>query len=129
MGMESNKSPAQPSSANGDPTARILLVEDHEDTRRATARLLALQGFEVAVAGTVAEARDRLNERHFDLLVCDLELPDGSACELMRPRPNGAVAIAVSGHATDEHVRTSKAAGFVEHLIKPVRWEDLLATI
>ena len=63
---------------------RILLVEDHEDTFVAMSRLLQKFGHDVRGARSMAEARNVADEGAFDLLLCDIGLPDGSGLELIR---------------------------------------------
>ena len=58
--------------------ARILLVEDDPDVRKATRLLLATEGYEVMTAASLAEALQKLREsRGTDLLVTDFHLADG----------------------------------------------------
>ena len=65
--------------------------------------------------------REAVAVAKFDLLVSDIELPDGSGLELMRElRPKGVRGIALSGHGSEDDSRESLAAGFVLHLAKPV---------
>jgi PAS domain S-box-containing protein len=101
---------------------RLLIVEDHADTALLLKRLLESSGFAVETAGTVAEALSAADNAHFDVLVSDLGLPDGTGCELMRQmrerRP--LKGIAMSGYGMEEDVRRSREAGFSEHLVKPV---------
>jgi PAS domain S-box-containing protein len=124
---------------------RILLVEDHADTRKATARLLRLFGHDVSTADCVAaglRAADAQTEdaaapppaRPFDLILSDLGLPDGSGLDLVRQLkgrygPAGLKAIALSGFGMDADLRTSADAGFDAHLVKPVSIEQLESTI
>lgn len=64
--------------------ARLLLVEDEEVLRTSTARgLRKLPGIEVSEAGTLAEAVRLLEASPPDVLVSDLDLPDGSGIELL----------------------------------------------
>ena len=109
----------------------ILFVEDHEDTARVLGRILRNAGFDVSHAGTMAEARTLAGSRHFDLVVSDLGLPDGSGLELMKflREAQGLTGIALSGFGTDEDVAASIAAGFAAHLTKPVDWDRLRAEI
>ena len=109
---------------------RILVVEDHEDSATALAMCLRMKGFEVKVAGTVGEAL-KGGEDSPDLLISDLDLPDGTGHELLvRMRKNHPVAaLALSGHASRDDVTKSKDAGFEEHLVKPVDMPTLLRAI
>jgi PAS domain S-box-containing protein len=106
---------------------RILLVEDHRDTRHILSRLLIHFGHEVVTAENIRSAKEILAAGEIDVLLCDIGLPDGSGYEVIaqarRKRPIKAVAI--TGFGTDEDVRRSKEAGFDFHLVKPVDLHDL----
>ncbi len=107
---------------------RILLVEDHEDTRTALTRLLARWGYAVETADSVKAAREKAEEGEFDILVSDLGLPDGTGLELMtalRARSNALLGIAISGFGMEQDVARSLEAGFSEHLTKPVAGRKL----
>ncbi|HET7270282.1 MAG TPA: response regulator transcription factor [Rubrobacter sp.] len=94
---------------------RILLVEDHAFFGNALALLL---GHEpelevVAQAGSLAEARERL-DRHFDVAVVDLRLPDGDGRELIgelrRSNPDILVLV-LSATILDEDFDNIRRAG------------------
>ncbi len=108
-------------------TGRILLVEDNQDTVAVMVRLLRSFGYSVRTAGTVADGLQVAEIERFDLLICDIGLPDGNGLALMRQlsarRP--IKAIALSGYGTDEDVRQAHEAGFMTHLTKPVNMEKL----
>ncbi len=110
---------------------RILLVDDHADTRRILAGLLRKWGCAVSTADSVQNALQHLNQESFDLLVSDLGLPDGDGTEIMRHVKAHCEfpGIAVSGFGTDEDIRNSRKAGFAEHLVKPICFETLRAMI
>jgi CheY-like chemotaxis protein/anti-sigma regulatory factor (Ser/Thr protein kinase) len=112
-------------------TANLLLVEDHEDTARVLRRILEQAGYKIAHAGTIAAARALAREWRFDLVISDLGLPDGTGLELMKSlrEERGLTGIALSGFGTDDDLAASAAAGFAEHLIKPVDWPQLRAAI
>ena len=105
----------------------ILLVEDNADTLNYLNKLLVLRGYHVHTATTLDSARRVAREVDFDVLISDIELPDGTGLELMWTlRGSRAVAgIALSGFGSSEDVRQSLAAGFAEHLIKPVDFRRL----
>ncbi len=109
----------------------ILLVEDHADTARLTARLLEVDGHRVRIAASVAAAMDEAMARPFDLLISDLGLPDGTGIDLMRRlsalRP--VRGIALSGFGMDEDIERSRESGFAMHLTKPVDMDTIRAAI
>ncbi|HXA09683.1 MAG TPA: response regulator, partial [Chthoniobacterales bacterium] len=109
---------------------RILLVEDHADTAAALRNLLARRGHRVSVAHDLRSAREAARGDPFDLLISDVGLPDGTGAELMSQlRTNGMRGIAISGFGMSGDVEKSLAAGFTEHLVKPVNFETLEAAM
>ena len=120
----------------GEHNARILLVEDHADTVRLLSRLLERGGCKVTTAisvGTAMVAASEARERKekFDLLISDLGLPDGDGWEIMRELHDldGLPGIAISGFGMENDIEKSKAAGFTEHLTKPIQFGKLQTTI
>jgi PAS domain S-box-containing protein len=110
---------------------RILLVEDNEDTAEALATLLGVNGYAVEIAHSLEAARAAAAGAQFDVLLSDLQLPDGSGLDLLRelaartPVP----AIAMSGFGTEQDVQRSREAGFAKHLVKPIAFERVLEAI
>ncbi len=102
---------------------RLLIIEDHAPTRNTLKNLLTRRHFDVQAAGSAAEAREIARSQPPDLVVSDIGLPDADGCallqELRRANP-GLPGIALSGYGMDEDLARTRAAGFVEHLTKPV---------
>jgi two-component system CheB/CheR fusion protein len=111
---------------------RILLVEDDADSRHMMGRLLELDGHEVTAAEDAAAALAVAERLRFDLLISDLGLPDDSGLELLRKlRAAGfeMPSIALSGYGMQEDIESSRRAGFVSHLVKPVNPRELSLAI
>ena len=110
---------------------RLLLVEDHDDTREVLARLLSRRGYDVEAARNAQEARSLSSGMTFDLLVSDIGLPDATGCELLAElqAKYGLRGIAMSGFGTDADLAQTKEAGFLEHLVKPIDAKTLDAAI
>ena len=110
---------------------RILLVDDHVDTLNAMARLLTLHGHAVQTAATARAALESADGQPFDLLLCDMDLPDGSGLDVMRHlRKLGPMrGIAITGFSDSSDERSSREAGFCAHMVKPVDFINLLETI
>lgn len=62
----------------------ILLVEDEENVNRGIEFTLEKEGYQVETAGTMREAWKKFCEKEPDLLICDVNLPDGNSLELIR---------------------------------------------
>ena len=109
----------------------ILLVDDHEDTNRSLMLLLRRRGFQVKTAVDLAQAIEMFGQEDFDVLVSDMGLPDGSGLDLLPSLKNNPprFGIIVSGYGTEEDVERSHAAGYQEHLVKPVDVNQLEAVI
>ena len=126
---------AQPAGGAAMPTTpgtyRVLLVEDHDDTRQMLTRLLRSFGCDVTAAGSVREAVELADRQTFDLLLSDIGLPDGSGHDVMRHvRERQQIrGIALSGFGQDDDLRRSREAGFEQHLTKPVNLQTLKEVI
>ena len=112
---------------------RVLLVEDHDESREVLARLMRHWGFEVTTAERLASALECL-ETEFDVIISDIALPDGSGYALVnaaKRRYRQTLAIALSGYGSPMDVEIGRMAGFDHHLTKPFDCEqirNLLAT-
>ena len=106
---------------------RILLVEDHPDTGAAMSRLLEARGHQVSLATDVSTGIEMIDHDKFDLVLCDLGLPDGTGLDVvahLRKRRD-TPAIALSGFGMEEDLTRCLEAGFDLHLMKPVNLKQL----
>ncbi len=111
--------PAVGSPARG----RALVVEDHEDAASVLALCLSQEGYDVTVVSTLAEGLAALRA-HFDVVVSDVGLGDGSGLDIARsavtsPAPPAHL-IALSGYGAQHDIQASRDAGFDHHLVKPI---------
>jgi PAS domain S-box-containing protein len=113
--------------AEAPPGLSILLVEDHEPTRTALARLLQRRHHTVAAAATASEARGLAEAQRFDLVISDIGLPDDNGFVLMKDLKQrfNLRGIALTGYGSEDDILSSRQSGFINHLTKPVRIETL----
>ena len=112
--------------------ARILLVEDNAATAAILQRLMTKLRYRWSAASSVTEALMLARSAEFDVLICDIGLPDGSGLEVvgkMRALQPACKSIALSGYGTAEDVQRSLDAGSVTHLTQPVRCAELTSAI
>jgi DNA-binding NtrC family response regulator len=109
---------------------RLLLVEDNKDTLNYLYQMLTQGGHRVRTADCLSAALDEAAAGEFDLVLSDIELPDGSGLDLMRSfAGRGVLGIAMSGYGSEDDVNQSRAAGFTDHLIKPLDHRQIAETI
>ncbi|HEX4351327.1 MAG TPA: ATP-binding protein [Polyangiales bacterium] len=106
-------------------SARVLVVDDNEDAAEMLAAVLSTHGCEVSVAHDGPEALRIAAACSFDAALLDIGLPVMDGYELagrLRELPNLARArlVAVTGYGQESDRQRALAAGFQEHLVKPV---------
>jgi CheY-like chemotaxis protein len=122
---------------------RILLVEDEELNRTlvkavlSRAQIAAVRDAEVLDASSLAGAREKLNTEDVDLILLDMNLPDGNGLTLAselaagkvapgRPRPT---VVAVTASVLPQDRTAALEAGCDGFLDKPYAAADLVATV
>lgn len=110
---------------------RVLLVEDHVDSARVLSSFMRRRGLKVSVARNIEEAVEVFQRDRFEVIVSDIGLPDGTGLDLLTQLSaiRRVPAIALSGYGTEADLARSEAAGFQEHLVKPVEWPKLNAAL
>ena len=109
----------------------VLIVEDDATSREALRTWLERQGCDCREASNLAAARDELSKRGCDLVLVDLELPDGGGLELvgeLRDVPDTDVII-VSGKATVETAIEALRLGARDFLPKPAELPRLQSIV
>lgn len=105
---------------------RVLVIDDHRDSREGLRELLVVFGHDVEVAQDGAEGLRRVSGGGFDTVICDLGLPgelDGyGVARALRndPATAGLHLVALTGYGDEGSVRRTLEAGFDRHLTKPV---------
>ena len=119
---------------------RVLVVDD-QPVHRLCARVIlqyAWPGCVVEEANSLRWARAFLAERHYDLLLIDLQLPDGFGLDLLLPQPPSACwppsrlavpAVAMSGERTPDHLLACHRAGLNALLDKPLQPDELVHAV
>ena len=112
--------------------SQILLLEDDEALGRGICMALETSSCTVTHCSTRCQATGILQSTAFDLLIFDINLPDGSGLELLRTlRQNGSFTPAILLTANDLELDevTGLEAGADDYITKPFGTEELLARI
>ena len=107
---------------------RVLIVEDEMVIRTTLAEFLTSEGYEVAQAGTTAEALELAKGTDFHAAVCDVRLPDGDGIALLKKLQQihaSTFVLIITAYASVEVAIEAFKAGAFDFLIKPVRFEEV----
>ena len=104
---------------------KILLVEDHEESRKNLHRLIERRGHQVVSVATAEEAKELLKQGGFPFLILDWMLPGLSGIDLCRelrsqPRGDELFILLVTAKADTADLEQALAAGANDYLTKPL---------
>jgi PAS domain S-box-containing protein len=110
--------------------ARIVVIEDHDDSRDALVMALQLAGHDVHSASTGGEGVELVLREQPELVIIDVGLPDidgFEVCRRLRREVGSDIRfIALTGYGQPADRKKSAEAGFDAHLVKPVTAQDIL---
>lgn len=110
--------------------ARILVIDDNEDTTLTSVLLLRHKGHTVIAANSGTDALAGIQEFKPDVVLLDISMPSMDGYELAwRIRHEvgyeHVVIVAISGYIQERETERSIAAEIDHHLLKPIKPEDL----
>jgi DNA-binding response OmpR family regulator len=119
--------------------ATVVLVEDHQPTRSFLAANLAMDGFDLFEADSVAEGQRLIESEYPDLAIVDLSLPDADGLELLR-RVRGADRVVgqtdpdlpllvLSGRGSELDRLRGFERGCDDYMVKPFSYQELVARV
>jgi len=110
------------------PATKILLIEDDPGSRDALMALLKGSGFAMTESSSGKEGLQLLTGERFDIVICDLFLPDMSGIEILTqvkldsPRTE---VILITGHASAETAVKAMKEGAFDYITKPLNFDEL----
>ncbi|MCX6369932.1 MAG: response regulator transcription factor [Solirubrobacterales bacterium] len=110
---------------------QILVVEDERAISEPLAKLLAREGFEARVAATVADAMAEFSSHPPDLILLDLNLPDGDGRDVAREirRSSGVPIIMLTARGTETDRIVGLEIGADDYVVKPFSSAEVIARI
>ncbi len=114
----------------GDPSLRVLVVEDQPVNQEVALRLLARLGYRADIAVNGLEAIDAIARHAYDIVFMDMRMPemDGlSACQAIRERwpTDGPRIVAITANASRVDRQACLDVGMDDFLAKPITLDDL----
>ncbi|WP_119154876.1 sigma-54-dependent transcriptional regulator [Caldimonas tepidiphila] len=108
-----------------------LIVDDEPDVLEWMSEVVRAEGFSVATADSLRNARAQLVRQQPEVLLTDLQLPDGNGAELVADleTPNQTEVVVITGHASMDSAINAVRIGATDYLVKPVDIDRLLAIL
>ena len=109
---------------------KVLIVEDDTQIAKSLSMNLKLSGFEVAHAETVTDAWKKISNFEYDILLLDVNLPDGTGfdlCKKVRQANKTVPILFLSAHTDEENVVRAMNLGAEDYIRKPFGTEELKA--
>jgi two-component system cell cycle response regulator DivK len=125
----------QPPASNRAAVGRcVLIVEDNPLNMKLFSAMVAAQGYEVLQAADGSSALDLARERHPDLIIMDLQLPDMSGLDVAQSLKHGdgtseIPIIATTAYALRGDEATIRASGCDGYMAKPIAISEFLELI
>ncbi|HFB06993.1 MAG TPA: response regulator, partial [Chloroflexi bacterium] len=110
----------------------ILVVDDNEDLLETFSLILKRRGFSVDTAGNGVSAVDKFKERHFDVTLMDIVMPEMNGVEAFRQIREmcpGATVIMMTAYSEEELIQMARDEGAHRIIHKPIRIDQLIELI
>src|SRR5438046_10681259 len=110
---------------------RVLVVDDEPGLRQSLGLLLSDAGYEVVAEGDGSRALERALAETFDLVLCDVRMPDMDGLAFLRAykaRGGAALVIMVSAYGAEEAALSARKEGAYDYLPKPCPAGEVVLT-
>ena len=111
---------------------KILIVDDEEPIRKLLMRYLGSKNYECVPAADAVEARCRLEEEEFDVILCDINMPGESGLDLVRDlrgKNTDLAAVMVTGSDEPGIAKTAFDVGAYDYIVKPLEQNRVLISV
>jgi len=110
----------------------ILVIDDEQVVSDAVKKICALENYTVDVASNVTVAKEKLAKNYYDMIICDIMMPDGDGFMILdelRDKKIDSTVIMTTGYSTVENAVNSLYKGAVDFVPKPFTVDELLNSI
>jgi DNA-binding NtrC family response regulator len=114
------------------PIEKIIVLEDDMIVRKNLEQQLRQRRYDVAAAGTIADAQELLGKDNWDLIFVDIRLPDGEGTDLLKQiqsRAQKPLVVMVTGFGSVESAVSCMRDGAFDYIIKPFSVDTIEVTL
>lgn len=110
----------------------LLIVDDDAAARQTLSDILAEENYIIRGAGSISEAKSKLRDKFYNIVLVDIRLPDGSGLDLLKyiKRLNEEIMVVVfTGYSSFESAISAMNEGAFAYIQKPLNIEEVKVTI
>ncbi len=111
---------------------KILIIDDERSIRRALREILEFEKFEIDEAVDGKEGLEKLQSSHFDLVFCDIKMPNMDGIEVLEQAQKSNIEtpfVMISGHGNIETAVETIKKGAYDFIEKPLDLNRILVTV
>jgi signal transduction histidine kinase len=115
-----------------EPATTILIVDDEIGIREGCRRVLKPMSHAIETADSLSAAMEMIQRKHYDLVLLDVMMPDGSGldlCPVILERDPDTICIVITGYATIELAVNAVKRGAYDFLPKPFTSDQLMVAV
>ncbi|MCM8824482.1 MAG: response regulator [Candidatus Omnitrophica bacterium] len=116
---------------------KILVIDDEELITKSLLKLLTTEGYDTTVVRSGKEAIDKIKEINFDLIICDMRMPDmdgietikGIRVHLKKLNKRSIPEVLITGYADKDKYEDALGLKVADYIYKPFDREDFLKVV
>lgn len=121
-------SSSTPKQAYSEPR-HILIIDDDASVNTSLQDVLSTLGYQTSSTLCGHEALKKLEKENFDLVLCDLKLPEISGLDVLKQYASKVPIILMTAYSTEKIAKKAAACGAFDYIRKPIFPDDLLFTL
>lgn len=112
--------------------SKILVIDDEQVIVDAVIKICKLEDYYVDYALTMIQAKEKISKNYYELLLCDIMMPDGDGFQILeevQKKNIDSKVIMMTGYSTVENAVNSLYQGAVDFIPKPFTVDELLSSL
>jgi DNA-binding NtrC family response regulator len=106
-------------------TIKFMVVDDEPNSTKLIAKVLGRKGYIVEEQNDSVEAKKRIEQGDYDIIISDLQMPNVSGEDLLRCKPENSIFIMITGYGSIDSAVESMKNGAFDYISKPFHIDEL----
>ncbi len=108
---------------------KFIVVDDEPNSTKLIAKILARKGYKADQFNDSIEAKEKIEQGEYDIIISDLQMPDVTGLDLLKCKPENSIFIMITGFGSIDSAVESMKNGAFDYISKPFHLEELSVKI